>query len=83
MEENVVLVGLAGTPAIIGILQAIKLAFRPILPDRVVPLLAIIVGVIWNVVLTVGTEEFDRTTIAMGVIVGLAAVGMYSAATQK
>lgn len=83
MEENVVLIGLAGTPAIIGILQAIKLAFKPILPDRVMPLLAIVVGVIWNVALTIGTEEFDRTTIALGVIVGLAAVGMYSSVTRK
>lgn len=83
MEENVVLIGLAGTPAIIGILQAIKLAFKPILPDRVMPLLAIVIGVVWNVALTIGTEEFDRTTVAMGAIVGLAAVGLYSAATQQ
>lgn len=37
------------------------------------------IGVTWNVGLTAGTDEFDRTAIFLGVVIGLAASGFYSA----
>jgi len=77
MNENITLGGMAAVPFIVAILQAVKLLG---LPARVVPFAAMLIGVAWNVGLTAGTGEFDRTSIFLGLIVGLAASGLYSAA---
>ena len=75
MEENVTLAGMAAVPIITAALQAVK----PFLPKRVLPFVAMVMGVAWNVGLTAGTDEFDRTTIFLGIMIGLAASGLYSA----
>jgi hypothetical protein len=75
MEEEVLLVGMAAVPIITGILQAVK----GFIPDKLVPFAAMTIGVAWNVGLTAGTDEFDRTAIFLGMVIGLAASGLYSA----
>ncbi len=75
MEEDVVLVGMAAVPVITGILQAVK----SFVPARFLPFAAMSIGVVWNVGLTAGTDEFARSTIFLGVVIGLAASGLYSA----
>jgi hypothetical protein len=74
MEENITLTGMAAVPFIVAILQPIK----ALIPDRFVPFAAMVIGVGWNVGLTAGTGEFDRTAIFLGAVIGLAAVGLYS-----
>ena len=75
MDDNVLLGGMAAVPVITALLQVVK----PVLPVRLLPLAAVALGVGWNVGLTVGTDEFSRATIFVGVLVGLAASGLYSA----
>lgn len=75
MEEDVVLVGMAAVPIITAIMQAVKI----FLPDKAIPFAAMATGVAWNVGLTVGTDEWDRTVIFLGLVIGLAASGLYSA----
>lgn len=73
--QNVVLVGMAAVPVITGILQAVKVY----IPEKLWPFAAMGIGIAWNVGLTAGTDEFDRTAIFAGVVIGLAASGFYSA----
>jgi len=75
MDDNIVLGGMAAVPIITALLQIVK----DWVPNKVLPFAAIVVGVVWNVGLTVGTDEFARSTIFLGIIVGLAASGLYSA----
>lgn len=74
MEENITLVGMSAVPVITGFLQAVK----GVIPDKLVPFAAMATGVVWNVGLTAGTDEFDRTAIFLGLVIGLAASGLYS-----
>lgn len=73
--DNVILGGLAATPVITALLQVAK----QWIPERTWPLAAMALGVAWNVGLTLGTDEFTRTTVFLGIVVGLAASGLYSA----
>ncbi len=75
MDDNIVFGGMAAVPIITALLQM----FKGWVPNKALPFLAIVVGVGWNVGLTVGTDEFSRTTIFLGIVVGLAASGLYSA----
>jgi len=75
MDDTIVLGGLAATPIITALLQVAK----PLLPARFLPFVAIVLGVGWQVALTLGTDEWSRSTVLLGVIVGLAASGLYSA----
>lgn len=76
MTDEVVFGGMAAVPFITALLQM----FKGWVPTKFLPFLALILGVGWNVGLTVGTDEFSRTTIFLGLVVGLAASGLYSAA---
>lgn len=77
MEENVILGGMAAVPFITAALQAVKrLSF---ITTEMTPFIAVLLGVAWNVSLTVGTEEFTRADIFLGIVIGLAASGLYSA----
>lgn len=75
VDDEIVFGGMAAVPIITALLQMVK----PWVPIRAVPLIAVGVGVTWNVGLTVGTDEWSRTTIFLGIVVGLAASGLYSA----
>lgn len=75
MDDNIVLGGMAAVPIITALLQM----FRGWIPNRALPFLALLLGTGWNVGLTVGTDEFSRYTIFLGIVVGLAASGLYSA----
>jgi len=75
MNDDTVLVGLAAAPVITALVQMLK----PWLPERTWPLAALAFGVLWNVGFTVGTEEFGRATVFLGIATGLAAAGLYSA----
>ncbi len=78
MDENVVLGGMAAIPFIVAIVGGLK----SFVPPRTVPFVAMVIGVIWNVGLTVGTDEFSREDIFLGMVIGLAASGLYSAGTS-
>ncbi len=75
MDNNIILGGMAAVPFITAILQM----FKGWVPTKALPFLAVVIGVAWNVGLTVGTDEFSRSTIFLGIVVGLAASGLYSA----
>lgn len=75
MDDNILLGGMASAPFITAALQM----FKGWIPNRALPFLAIVLGIAWNVGLTAGTDEFSRSTIFLGIIVGLAASGLYSA----
>jgi hypothetical protein len=74
VEENITLVGLGGTPIIVAVLQAVKGLG---VPAKFMPFIAMLMGLGWNVLLTAGTNEFDRTAAALGIVVGLAASGLF------
>lgn len=71
------LLGLGGAAVVVALVEAAKLAW-PGLAPRWYPLLALACGVLWNVALAalLGTE-LSRAA-ALGVVVGLAASGLYS-----
>lgn len=77
MDDNVILGGMAAVPVITAMLEATKR--WSFVTAAMTPFLAMVLGVAWNVSLTVGTEEFSRTDILLGLIIGLAASGLYSA----
>jgi len=74
VEDSIALGGMAAIPIITAVLQAAK----GFIPMRALPLAAIAIGIVWNVSLTVGTDEFTRLDILRGVVYGLAASGFYS-----
>ena len=76
VDTSTVVLGLAAAPFITALLQMLK----PFVKDaRLYPLMAIAVGVLWNVGFTVGTDEFSRATVFLGLAAGLSASGLYSA----
>jgi len=80
MDNTIVLGGLAAVPIITALLQVLK----PLIPAtwvaRLTPAAAVAIGVGWNVGLAASTGELNGTTPFLGVVVGLAAAGLYSAA---
>jgi len=60
------------------VITAIVQVLKPVLPTRFEPLVSLLFGVIWNVGFTVGTDEFGRATVFLGIVTGLAASGLYS-----
>lgn len=74
--NDVVLGGMVAVPIITAALQL----FKGWLPTKLLPFMAVVIGVAWNVGLTIGTDEFSRSTVFLGIVVGLAASGLYSAA---
>lgn len=71
------LFGVAAAPIITALIEA----FKPWVSDkRWWPLVAIALGIVWNVVVGVQTLGDLRIAVIYGVITGLAASGLYSAA---
>ena len=75
VEEDVVVTGLAAAGVIAALLQPLKGR----LPAWLLPYVAVAAGVLWNVGFTVGTDEFSRSVIFLGILTGLSAAGVYSA----
>lgn len=76
--DTELLVGLAAAPIIAALLQIVK----PFLRDqRWWPVVALALGISWNVLANVDSKEFGwSTAVLLGIVVGLAASGLYSTA---
>jgi hypothetical protein len=79
--SDVILTGLPAAPIIVALVAAIGQAL-PLLPRRAYPLLAIALGVAWNVAATAVLGEPIASAAVCGVVTGLAASGLYSAALK-
>lgn len=71
------LTGLAAAPIITALVAAIGSAM-PALPRRAYPLLAVGIGVSWNVGASAALGELTWLAPIVGVVAGLAASGLYS-----
>lgn len=70
--------GVSVTGAVLGITQVIKTAL-PGLPSNLYPVIALVLGVVITVLLSIGNgEPFHVNQIALGIGFGLAAAGTYS-----
>jgi len=81
--ENEALIGLAGAGIVLGLLSALRQAIP--IPGRFTPLLAIAVGIGWNVGLK-AAEIADSTyefAAILGILSGLSASGLYSYGVKK
>ncbi len=82
VEEQVLYGGMAAVPIIVPILQAVKGLIKkvwPNVPSDVWPFCAIALGVGWQFFVTGISDEISwRETAVLGVIIGLAASGLYS-----
>ena len=81
VENEVIFGGMAAIPIIVPMLQAVKGLVKkvwPNTPTEIWPFAAIALGVSWQVLISVGTENFGRETLLLGVLMGLAASGLYS-----
>ncbi len=78
--EGEALIGLAGAGVVAALLQAVKSAIG--FPTRFAPLVAVGLGIAWNVGLR-GAGIADETypvAVVLGVLSGLGASGLYSGA---
>ena len=78
---DVMLTGLPATPIIVALVAATGQAL-PMLPRRAYPLLAIAIGVAWNIAAAATLDQPLATAALCGVVTGLAASGLYSAAVK-
>lgn len=78
--DDLLLTGMAAAPAVTALVAAIGAAF-PQIPRRAYPLLAIAVGVGWQCAVASDAEPIWRAALS-GVVVGLAASGLYSGAIK-
>lgn len=74
MENNALLTGFAAIPVIIGLVQIAKGFIED---ARYWPIIAIVVGVLWNVAVASITNQPLALAGLTGVVVGLAAAGLY------
>jgi hypothetical protein len=79
--HDLILTGLPAAPIIVALVAAIGQAW-PSLPRRAYPLLAITLGIAWNVAAATVLREPLATAALGGVVTGLAASGLYSAAVK-
>jgi hypothetical protein len=69
---------MGSVPIIIGLVQVFKLWVKD---TRLYPLFSIVLGLAFNIAIGIYTATGIPEAAVMGVIAGLAAAGMYSAAT--
>jgi hypothetical protein len=79
--EAFILTGLPAAPIIVALVAATGQAF-PALPRRAYPLLAIALGVAWNVAAGATFGRSLPVAALCGVVTGLAASGLYSAGVK-
>lgn len=72
------LIGLAGAPVVMALVAVLRQAIT--IPDRYTPLLALALGIVWNVGLRAAdmTESTYAVAAVLGILSGLAASGLYS-----
>lgn len=76
--ENEALIGLAGAGIVWGLVGVFRRTFN--VPDRFIPISALVAGIIWNVGLK-GAEVSEATwgiAAILGILSGLAATGIES-----
>jgi hypothetical protein len=71
------LIGLAGVPVIVALLEVFKQSF-PELDRRWLPLAALGLGLTLNLVVGLNTGSPMAESLALGLVAGLAASGLYS-----
>jgi hypothetical protein len=79
MEDLHAWTGLAAAPVITALVAAIG-GVAPGLPRRAYPLLAIALGIAWNAAVAAALGDLSPATPLYGIVAGLAASGLYSAA---
>lgn len=77
MDGQLVVSGLAAAPVITALVAVIGAAV-PMAPRRCYPLLAVAFGVAWQCTVASAADTLVATTPLAGVLVGLAACGLYS-----
>ena len=79
MDPEVPLLGLAAVPIIAALLQVVKSAMPAERFNGWFPAIALVLGVGWNVLASLSLEDGVTASAAlMGVVIGLAASGLYS-----
>lgn len=83
MDDTTLIAGMASAPAIVALVSALKPWVKR-LPWDMVPeggwaLIAVLMGIGWNVSVASARGDFTIATVLIGVTVGLAASGLYSA----
>ncbi len=81
MDDAVVVSGVAAAPVVTALVEAIGRAV-PALSRRWYPLIAIALGVAWSSAVAFAQGEFAWSAPLVGVVVGLAASGLYSGAVK-
>ncbi len=77
--ENIEVVGLAGVPVVIGLVEVVKRGF-PALPARCYPLVSLAIAVAINVAVASNQHGDLFAAAIVGLVSGLAASGLYSQA---
>ena len=80
MNDELLLTGIAAAPIIVGLVAAVGGAI-PAIPRRSYPLLAITFAVAWHCALAPAGASTWQAALS-GVVVGLAASGLYSGAVK-
>ena len=75
MMEYSDFIGLAGIPIITGLIQIVK-GFA--IPDKVLPIIALVLGITLNVAIAASLGNEILLAILIGIVTGLAASGLYS-----
>lgn len=79
--DDLLLTGLAAAPIITALVAAIGTAV-PAAPRRCYPLLAIALGVGWQCAVAAAADGLTPAAALTGIVVGLAASGLYSGAVK-
>ena len=78
MVEAQAMFGLAGVPVVLALVELVKRTVEP--PGRYVPLISVLIGVAFDVLVGMGLLGLPPgAAVLTGLIVGLAASGLYSA----
>jgi hypothetical protein len=80
-NETIALTGLAAAPIVTALVAAIGAAV-PALPRRAYPLVAVAIGVAWNIAASAAAAQLGWFAPIYGIVAGLAASGLYSGAVK-
>lgn len=81
MDDVLIVTGSAAVPVIVALVAALGQAL-PRVPRRCYPLMAVVLGIAWNTAAAYALGELTTSSPLAGVLVGLAASGLYSAAVK-
>lgn len=69
--------GLGGVPLVVALIQLAKVT-DPTLPDHYWPAVALLIGVVFNVVFALAMGTPIASSVLIGIVTGLSASGLYS-----